>query len=130
MKLSDEEKRMLDGQEGVAKQKAMELIVRYGNVLGAEELCRVTWADLFCGAHDYLDVVGSNDFDELFSRMSLCSSETVSLQAVDSNCICYSGVEPDCTEVPEQMLMTPAKKTQIAHGGDGCGAECAAGDRS
>jgi predicted aconitase len=112
MKLSDAEKRMLDGHEGVVKQKALELIVRYGKVLGAESLCRVTWADLFCGAHAYLDVVRSDDFDEMFSRMSLCSSETVSLESMDPGCICYSGVEPDCTEVPEQMLMTPAKTAQ------------------
>ena len=49
MKLSDNEKKMLDGDEGLPKQKAMELIVRYGKVIGAEELCPVTWADLFCG---------------------------------------------------------------------------------
>jgi hypothetical protein len=30
MKLTKEEKKMLDGDEGSAKQKAMELIVRYG----------------------------------------------------------------------------------------------------
>lgn len=112
MKLSDAEKRVLDGSEGTAKQKALELIVRYGGVLGAEELCTVTWADLFCGAHAYLDVIKTNDFDVLFSRMSLCSSETAILKSMDANCICYSGVEPDCTDVPEYMLISPAKQTQ------------------
>jgi len=112
MKLSDEEKRILDGREDLARQKALELIVRYGNVVEAEELCQVSWADLFCGAHAYLDVITSNDFDELFSRMSLCTSETAVLESMDSNCLCYSGVEPDCTEVPEHMLMTPAKQRQ------------------
>jgi predicted aconitase len=34
MKLTNKEKKMLDGDEGPAKQKAMELIVRYGKVLG------------------------------------------------------------------------------------------------
>ena len=110
MRLSDDERRMLDGGEGAVRQRAMALIVRYGNVLGAEGLCRVTWADLFCGAHDYLDVVGSDDFDEVFSRMSLCSPETVVLESMDAKCVCYSGVEPDCTEVPEQMLMAPEKQ--------------------
>jgi hypothetical protein len=112
MKLSDEDKRVLDGCEGTAKQKALQLIVRYASVLGAEELCTVTWADLFCGAHSYLDVAKTNDFDELFSIMSLCTSETAILQSMNANCICYSGVEPDCTEVPEHMLMTPTKKAQ------------------
>ena len=100
MKLSEEEKRIIDGSEGMAKQKALELIVRYGNVLGAEELCRVTWADLFCGFHAYLNVIKSDDIDDLFSRMSLCTSEKVILNQVDPRCICYSGVEPDCTEIP------------------------------
>jgi predicted aconitase len=109
MKLTDYEKQMLDGKYGAPKRKAMELIVRYGNVIGAEKLCRVTWADLFCGSHSYLDVMASDDFDEVFSRMSLCATETCRLDRMDSGCICYSGVEADCTEVPKQMLM-PADK--------------------
>jgi predicted aconitase len=38
MKLADEEKAILEGGEGVARQKAMELLVRYGEALGAERL--------------------------------------------------------------------------------------------
>jgi len=38
MKLTDTEKMMLDGQEGLAVQKAMQLLVRYGDALGAERL--------------------------------------------------------------------------------------------
>ena len=110
MKLSTEEKRMLDGGEGAVKQKAIELIVRYAQVLGAEELCTVTWADLFCGCHAYLDVFESDDFDAVFSKMSLCSESPVKLKAMADHCICYSGVEPDCTEVPDQMLMALPKK--------------------
>jgi predicted aconitase len=112
MKLSDQEQRILDGAEGIVRQKALELIVRYGDVLGAEKLCTVTWADLFCGAHAYLNVVASRDFDEVFSKMSLCSSETVTLDAMDAGCVCYSGVEADCTEVPEKMLMASGQKEQ------------------
>ena len=108
MYLSDQEKRMLDGAEGSARQKAMALIVRYGLVLGAEKLCRVTWADLFCGAHAYLNVVPSFDFDQVFSRMALCSDETVSLDRMHPDCICYSGIEADCTEISEKMLL-PSK---------------------
>jgi len=103
---------MLDGSEGAVKQKAIELIVRYAKVLGAQELCRVTWADLFCGCHEYLDVSGSDDFDAVFSKMSLCSELPVKLKAMADHCICYSGVEPDCTEVPDQMLMALPKRAQ------------------
>lgn len=112
MILSDEEKRMLDGGEGRARQKAMQLIMRYARVVEAQRLCRVIWADLFCGAHAYLDVVDSDDFDTVFSRMSLCTDETVPLDKMDNRCTCFSGIEPDCTERPRQMLMDPAKKAQ------------------
>ena len=106
---------MLDGYEGSTKQKSMEFIVRYGKVIGAEKLCPVTWADLFCGSHAYLDVIGSGNFDEVFSRMSLCAKETVTLENMATACICYSGIEPDCTEVPDQMLMTAEKKERNLH---------------
>ena len=46
MKLSDIEKAILHGERGRASQQAMELIVRYAGVLGAEQLCRVTWGGL------------------------------------------------------------------------------------
>ena len=38
MKLTDAEKAMFDGREGPAKQKAMDLLMRYGEALGAERL--------------------------------------------------------------------------------------------
>jgi predicted aconitase len=110
MFLTDDDQRILDGEKGAAPQKAMELVVRYGEIIGAEELCQVTWADLFCGSHAYLDVVPSTDFDEVFSRMALCTCDTLTLDNMAPGCICYSGVEPDCTEVPHKMLMTAEKK--------------------
>ena len=104
MQLTDTQKAILDGQRGKAPQKAMELIVRYAGILGAEQLCRVTWADLFCGAHQYLDVLKTDDPDRIFATMSLCADEPVALKSMHRDCICYSGVEADCTEVPEKML--------------------------
>ncbi len=108
--LTEEEKQILDGRQGAVRQKALELIVRYGEVIAAERLCRVTWADLFCGAHGYLQVAETRDFDPLFSKMSLCSDETVSLAQMDQGCVCYSGVEADCSEVPAEMLMDADKQ--------------------
>lgn len=112
MYLTDSDKKILDGQNGPAAQKALELIVRYGEVIGAPKLCSVTWADLFCGTHAYLDVAGSQEFDTVFSKMALCTSETIQLKSMAAHCICYSGVEPDCTEVPGQMFMGQDKQTQ------------------
>ena len=42
MRLTDAEKAMLDGAAGPAKQRAMDLLVRYGEALGAERLIAVT----------------------------------------------------------------------------------------
>ena len=102
----------LDGRHGQPPQKAMELIVRYAGILGAEQLCRVTWADLFCGAHHYLDVVSSEDLDRIFATMSLCTDEPVTLKGMHPGCICYSGVEVDCTQIPHKMLAGSARQAQ------------------
>ncbi|ATW25154.1 aconitase X [Candidatus Formimonas warabiya] len=92
MKLTDDEKRLLDGSEGKLKQKAMEFIVKYAQVLGAEELCQVTKATLFCGAHPYLEVFKSEDIDLIISEMCFCSSEKVILDKMA--CYCQSCVSP------------------------------------
>ena len=88
MNLDNNQQAALDGQRGRAAQKAMQLIVRYEEVLGADRLCRVTWADLFCGAHHYLDVVGANDFDRIFATMSLCSPQPVVLASMNRGWSC------------------------------------------
>jgi uncharacterized protein len=41
MRLTEEEKGMLDGAEGPAVTAAMDLLVRYGEALGAERLCDI-----------------------------------------------------------------------------------------
>ena len=40
MQLTDDERALLDGRGGKAKQKAMELLVRYADALGAERFNR------------------------------------------------------------------------------------------
>src|SRR5690606_41740225 len=42
LRLTDRERAMLDGAEGKARQKAMELRVRYGEALGAERFIDTT----------------------------------------------------------------------------------------
>lgn len=88
LKLTPYEKEMLDGNHGRAKQVAMENIVRYANVLGAEELCEVKKAHLFCGAHDYLNAFkGDNrDIDALFSEMHLNSDEKIKMDPFACYC--------------------------------------------
>jgi predicted aconitase len=42
MKLNDEQQRMLDGKEGVARRKSMELLVALGKIYGAKEMIKVS----------------------------------------------------------------------------------------
>jgi predicted aconitase len=42
MRLRDDEKAMLDGELGKAKQKAMELLVRYAEALGCDNFVDTT----------------------------------------------------------------------------------------
>ena len=94
VKLIDYEKRIMDGQEGKLKQVAMQNIVRYAEILGAQSLCEVTKATVFCGAHHYLDTCKSEDFDVVFSRMNLASDEVLTFDATDDNCHIQSDVSP------------------------------------
>ena len=80
--LTPEEHVMLDGKCGAAKQKAIEVIVRFADALGAESLCEITKAQIFVGAHHYLDVLDSEDIDEVISALYLTSDEVVSLDQV------------------------------------------------
>jgi len=94
MQLSDYEKRILDGSEGRLKQIAMENIVRYAEILGAQELCEVTKATVFCGAHNYLSVCKSDDIHEVFSKMNLAVDEIVPFDQTYDNCYIQSCVAP------------------------------------
>jgi predicted aconitase len=92
--LSDDEKRMLDGSRGRLKQAAMENILRYAEILGAEALCEVTKATVFCGAHHYLDVCRSDDFHEVFSKMNLGGDRVIPFDETAPGCQVQSCVSP------------------------------------
>ncbi len=75
MRLTDDERAMLDGAQGEAMQAAMDLLVRYGEVLGAERLVdtdNVCGANLFGSRHTML--CGSPEPDAVFSELSLDST--------------------------------------------------------
>lgn len=94
VKLTEYEKSMLDGKMGRFKQVAMQKTVKYAEVLGAEELCEVTKATVYLGAHPYLDVVESDNYDEVFSKMYLCSDEIIEMGDFSKNCYCQTCVAP------------------------------------
>ena len=78
MKLADDEQRMLQGEEGPAVQAAMDLLVRYGEVLGAE---RLVATDNVCGANIFGPrqqalaggATGDAGHDAVFAEFSLDS---------------------------------------------------------
>lgn len=80
MRLSDAEKAMLDGGAGPAAAHALDLLVRYGEALGAERLIEVshvagTWSSTTPFVQAGLD--RADDFDTIFSRFNLDSDDVV-----------------------------------------------------
>lgn len=88
MRLTDDEKRILDGAEGPARRAAMDLLVRYGTVLGAERLVETN--NVAGGGVGSLpnrrDVVADpTDVDAVFSLLSLDSDERLEIPPVKAN---------------------------------------------
>ena len=74
MFLTDEEKAMLDGGEGLAVQKAMEMLVHYGEALGAERLVDTrNVGGYLIAKRDQMRRVGTDSFDTLFSELNVDS---------------------------------------------------------
>ena len=108
VRLTREEQSMLAGEQGRLKQVALENVVRYAEILGAERLCRVTKATVFCGAHSYLKVCDSPDFHEVFSRLSLGCDERIAFDRIDPGCYAQSCVAPCDQFVYEPLHQTKA----------------------
>jgi predicted aconitase len=91
---------MLDGRDGKAKQKAMELLVRYGEALGAERFVDTTnvagvpgQANVFLT--NYYKSAGGG-YDAIFSLFDLDSDEIVDVpQVVTHSCHLQGGYDPD-----------------------------------
>src|SRR4029079_13323452 len=82
MRLTDQEKAMLDGAEGPARQKAMDLLIRYGEALGAESFVDVANIAGVPGSstlflQNYYRKHGGGSFEDVFPRCNLNSDETV-----------------------------------------------------
>ena len=57
MKLARDEQDMLEGKEGLAKQKAMELLTKFGNALGAERFIDTDNVLVNAGLVNYVDAI-------------------------------------------------------------------------
>jgi len=99
MKLTDDEKAMLDGSEGPARQKAMEFLVRYAEALGAERFVDTDNVCLTVGAstpflRDF--AVKPGGLDAVFSEFNLDSSEVVEIPRVKAfTCQLITGLDSD-----------------------------------
>jgi predicted aconitase len=79
MKLTESEQAMYDGREGRAVQQAMDLLVRYGQALGAERLVdtRNVAGTVVSPSPRKLALVKEGGFEAAFSEFNLDSDETV-----------------------------------------------------
>ncbi|HSI57528.1 MAG TPA: aconitase X catalytic domain-containing protein [Ideonella sp.] len=82
MRLNDDEQAMLDGRDGPAVQRAMDLLQRYGEALGAERLCDTrNVAGTVSATTPYMRDFASKKggMDAVFSEFNLDSADTVAI---------------------------------------------------
>ena len=102
MRLSDNERTMLDGKAGPAKQKAMELLVRYAEALGAERfvdthnVAGVPGSSTLFLQNYYQQHFGDGTYQAIYSLYDLDSDQIVPVPKVDSYC-CHlqGGMDPE-----------------------------------
>jgi predicted aconitase len=104
VKLTDAEKAMLDGVEGPARQRAMDLLVRYGEALGAERLLECDNVAGVPGSSsrfvaDYYkaraEQAGASLYETVFSLFDLDADEVVPVPKVTANsCHLQGGIDP------------------------------------
>ena len=86
MKLTHDEQEMLEGKEGAARRKAMELLVKYAEALGAEDFVDTRNVTIIPGSIPDIGlvrrIVPSLDPDEIASRFFLDSDERVVVDRV------------------------------------------------
>jgi predicted aconitase len=104
MQLTDSERAMLDGREGKARQKAMELLVRYAEALGADRFVDTKNVAGVPGSanpflHNYYKAEidrADSETDVIFSRFDLDSDELVEVpQTLVHTCLLQGGVDPE-----------------------------------
>jgi predicted aconitase len=101
MNLTASEKSMLDGRHGKATQKAMELLVRYAEALGAERFVDTNNVAGVPGSanpflQNYYKDKGSSEYDAIFSYFDLDSDELIEApQALVQTCCLQGGADPN-----------------------------------
>jgi len=114
MQLTDDERALLDGRGGKAKQKAMELLVRYADALGAERFVATTNVAGVPGQgsvflDNYYNKSGGGR-DAIFSHFDLDSDELVEMPpVVTHSCHLQGGYDPENW----QLLGATAQAAQV-----------------
>jgi len=126
MKLTDSEKATLDGRDGPARQKAMELLVRYGEALNAERLVETTNVAGVPGTsnpflEDYYKDPGDR-YDVIYSRFDLDSDTVVEVPRITVNsCHLQGGIDPENWQTlgakPEQLRISQSGEASAASHG-------------
>jgi hypothetical protein len=98
MILTDTELEMLDGRNGKARQKAMELLVRYAEALGAERFVATNNVAGVPGTYtpflfNYYKATRENAYDLVYSHFDLDSDEVVEVPRVSVHL--QGGVDPE-----------------------------------
>jgi predicted aconitase len=127
MKLTDSERAMLDGHEGKAKRKAMELLVRYAQALGADRFVDTHNVAGVPGSYsplllNYYNATAENAYDVIYSRFDLDSDEVVEVPRVAvSSCHLQGGVDPENWQTlgakPEALQMSQESEAAAASHG-------------
>ena len=100
MILTDAEKAMLEGADGAAKQKAMDLLVRYADALGAERFVDTSNVAGVPGSsslflHNYYKDRGGASYETIFSLFDLDADEVVPVPRMQANsCHLQGGMDP------------------------------------
>jgi hypothetical protein len=121
MQLTDQEKAMLDGRAGSARRKAMELLVRYAEALGAGRFVDTNNVAGVPGASSpylcaYYKEYGAG-YDAIFSLFDLDSDEVVEVpKFVVGSCHLQGGIDPGNWQAlgakPEQLAIS--QESEIA----------------
>jgi predicted aconitase len=83
VRLKTDEQDMLEGKQGPIRQKAMELLVKYGTALGAEEFVDVDNVFILSGLFAYTDVFKQPiDIDDIASEYFMDSQERLVVDSV------------------------------------------------
>ena len=95
MRLTDYEKAMRDGVYGAAKARAMDLLLRYGEALGAERLVETNnVAGAFNASTPSVRALVARGFDAVYSELNLDSDEVVEVPRMAVNtCQLITGID-------------------------------------